>query len=163
MPVTFAALDEGIAILPILLRSIELPALAVAGRAVPLEVAQVGAGRAATELVAHDPGLDHDAPGALARSLIGRPPLQLAGDGLAAADPRAPSLPGRSSSLLAAAQLGIAERAAIGLGRCFHHLVDERRQPAAGRASLVADTPHARLEVRNVVSAHKRQVDRIGP
>ena len=50
MPVALAALDEGASVFLIALRAVELAALAVAGRSVPLKVAQMGAGRPASKL-----------------------------------------------------------------------------------------------------------------
>ena len=67
MAVALAALDEGAAVLVIALRAVELTALAVAGRSVPLEVAEMRAGRAAAEFVPDDPRLDHDPPLSLGR------------------------------------------------------------------------------------------------
>jgi len=67
MAVALAALDEGAAVLKIALRAVEPTALAVAGRSVSLEVAQMRAACAAAELVADNPGLDHHAALTLAR------------------------------------------------------------------------------------------------
>ena len=151
MPVAFASLDEGLAILLVALGSVELTALAVAGRAVPLDVAQMRARRTAAGAVTDDPRLHHHPPLALAGGTLRRLPLQRIRHGLAPADPRAPSLPGRTPAPLPAAQLGLGQRTAIGLGRRLHHLGDERLRPTTAGAAPIADAARAGAEVGSVV------------
>ena len=76
MPVALATLDEGLAIFLVALRPIELTALAVAGRAVPLDVSQMRAGRPAAGALTDDPRLHHHPPLALAGGTLRRLPLQ---------------------------------------------------------------------------------------
>jgi len=120
-----AALDEGAAVLVIALRAIELTALAVTSRPVPLDIPQMRAGGAAPQLVADDPRLHHYPPLPVAGTSLRRLPLQPVGHGLAPPDPRAPSLPGRGPATLTGGNMRMGERTAIRLGRRFHHLVDE--------------------------------------
>ena len=62
MAVALAALHEGAAIFLVVLRAIKLTAFAVASRAVPLNVAEMGAGRAAADAMPEDAGLHHHPP-----------------------------------------------------------------------------------------------------
>ena len=94
MPVALAALDEGAAILPIAVRAIELAALAIAGRAVPLEVTKMRAGCAAAERDGGRSGPSPPPAAAAGWGCVRRLSLQPIRHGLAPADPRAPPLPG---------------------------------------------------------------------
>jgi hypothetical protein len=119
MPVAFAALDKGTAVLGIAFRAVELAALAVAGRAVALQVADMRAGGASAELVADDPRLDDDPAMALADAPLALQPID---GGLAAPDPRAPSLLGRPAAAHAGNKPERRKRTAIRLRRRLHDL-----------------------------------------
>src|SRR5262245_35589550 len=118
---------------------IELAALAIAGRPVALQVADVGIGRPAAHLQPGDSRLDDDTAHALApRALTGRE-LQPIGYRLASADPTAPSLPGTASdgSTPLSTKLRWSKQSPIGLGGRGHELGHEGRGPIAGKGGGV--------------------------
>src|SRR5690349_14930460 len=120
MPVLPAACGEGLAVRRVGVGAIETAALAVARRAVALQIADVGIGRPAADLQSHDPRLDYDPTHPLPRPTFRGHPFEPIGCRLAAADPGAPSLPGllpRLPTPSLAAHLSELQRAAIGFGR----------------------------------------------
>src|SRR5262249_39910226 len=120
--------DNGLAVRRVGVGAIEPAALAVACRPVALQVADVGVGRPAADLEAHDPRLDHDAARPLPWPALGGHPLEPIGHCLASPDAGAPSLPGPLPLAAApslAAHLSELQRAAIGFGRGPHHLGHE--------------------------------------
>jgi hypothetical protein len=89
-----AALRKGAAVGIVGLGAVEPPSLALPGRAVALEIADVSIGRPAAHLQLDDPRLDDDPPHPRARPAVAGRPLEPIGRLLASADPAAPSLPG---------------------------------------------------------------------
>ena len=157
MPVPGAALSEGAAILDITVRPVQPAALAVAGRAVALQVAQMRRGGAAADFMAHDPRLDHHPPLTMPRAPLRRRALQPIGNGLAAPDARALSLPGHPAATPAARRPGGRQRAPLRLHRGPHDLIDKGERPAGSRASAIADAARARAEVESVDVGHDAQ------
>ncbi len=138
-----AAFDEGRAVRSVGVGAIEPPALAVARRAVALQVADVGIGRLAADLEPHDPGLDHDPAHPLPGPALRCRPLEP----IAAAWPRpirrAPSLPGplwRDPAASLAPHLGECQRAAVGLGGGPHGLSHEGLGIASTAAAMANAT-----------------------
>jgi hypothetical protein len=97
-----AAFSERLAVCRLGLGAIEPAALAVACRAVALQVADMGVSRPAAGLQAHDPRLDHDTAHALARTAIGGHPFELIGRCLTPSDPGASPLSGPLARAVAA-------------------------------------------------------------
>ena len=106
-----------------------------------------------------DPGLHHHPPLALAGAAFRRLSLQSIRDRLAPTNSGAPSLPGPAPTWLAASELRLGQRAAIGLCRHLHHLGDKRPRPPGVCAPMIADAAHAGTEISGVVSAHGRNVE----
>ncbi|WP_271615277.1 hypothetical protein [Bradyrhizobium sp. CCBAU 51627] len=142
-------LDEGPAIHPLVIRSIELTSPAVAGRPIALEVVEMRMGSSAADLQPDDPCLDHDTAHTLARVPLPRRQLQSIGRGLAPTDPRATTFFGtrrpRRTSVLAA-RPSRRQGASIGLHGSLHDLREERLRPPRA-ASSVTDAAGAGAEI----------------
>jgi hypothetical protein len=157
MPVVLAALDESAAVFDIAFRAVEPAARAVAGRAVALQVSDMRAGGTTAEPVADDPRLHDDPAMSPAGAPLARLPLQPIGNGLAAPDPRAPSLPGRPAAAPATGKLGRGERPAIRLRRRLHDLLDEGQRSPGVRAPAIVDAAGTRMEVGKIGAVHARR------
>jgi hypothetical protein len=94
MPILAATFCERVTVCHVCLGSVQSAALAIAGGAVPLQVADMGIGRPAAELHARDPGLDDDAAHPRCRPPVNGRSLELIGRALAPANSAAPSLLG---------------------------------------------------------------------
>jgi len=154
-----AALRERVAIRNVRPCAVKPAALAIAGRAIALQVTDMGVGRPAAGLQAHDPGLDHDTARPPARPSLGGGSLEPIGHGLAPADAGAPPLPGTAlpaSRPSLPSHLSRRERAAVRLGRHGHDLGHEGQRPAACSGAPVADAAWSWPEVGCLVAGHVR-------
>jgi hypothetical protein len=85
--------------------------------------------------------------------------LQPVGGGLAAPDPRAPSLPGRPAAPPAAGKPGRRERTALRLRRRLNDLIDEgQRAPGSGAPAVASGT-----EVGSLAAVHVARVEPTPP
>jgi hypothetical protein len=161
MAISLPPLDEGASIHPVVVRSIELAAPAIAGGTVALEVANMSECGPAADLQTDDARLDDHAAHALAWTSLASAKLQSIGRGLAPPDPRAAALPGpcrtgRAHSF--AAQLCQRQRPAIGLGGGSHHLRHESAWLPTNARSPIADASGAWTKIGTVVATHAGDV-----
>jgi hypothetical protein len=156
-----AAFGERLAIGRVGLGAVEPTALVVPGRPLALQVANMGVGRPAAHLQAHDARLDHDPAHPRVRATLGSHPLDPIRHRLSATDPRAPSLLGPRPCAAAPplpAHLRERHRTTIGPGRRAHDLRQERLRPCACAGAAIAYAAGPWSEFEGVVVGHGRQI-----